>query len=149
MAEVLTVSDKDLTYDCHERAYYAGQLFTGTACLYHANGQVWQAQEYLQGQKHGWERQWDAAGTLGREAHYWYGVDHGLERSWHDLQQLAEEIWWERGIVVRHRRWREDGILLTDEGLNPMNAEILRQYRQVQPQRWPVPWADESDPHIT
>lgn len=53
------IHDEDLEYDeAGWKAFYQRQPFSGVAIEYHEDGSIyWQAQ-YLNGLKHGWNREW-------------------------------------------------------------------------------------------
>ncbi|MBX2802783.1 MAG: hypothetical protein KTR31_34195 [Myxococcales bacterium] len=79
----------------------------------------------------GWPRgpqmSWDADGI-----HQWYASrptseSHGPEWLWYPSGQPRRDTWHHGHLVIRDRRWAEDGTLLGDDALSTADAERLNQ----------------------
>lgn len=124
------VPERDLRYDPEEAVYYYGDHpFTGIAYTTYPNGGPMSEAEYRDGVFFGVSRGWWESGKPETEANYAFGALHGPSRSWHANGQLAEDELHEHGILIRSKRWDEQGSLIEEYQLDesdPSYEALLR-----------------------
>ncbi|AFU99256.1 toxin-antitoxin system YwqK family antitoxin [Simiduia agarivorans] len=77
-----TVFLEQLTLDSKGLRLYRDRPFTGTAVSYHDNGALRSAQQFREGRRHGYLREWFEEGQLAFDASFARGERHGLMKSW-------------------------------------------------------------------
>lgn len=124
------VPERDLRYDAREAVYrHGGRPFTGVAYTTYSDGTPMSETEHRDGLFFGVSRGWWESGKPETEANYAFGVLHGPSRSWYANGQLAEEELHEHGILVRSKKWDEQGNLVEEYELDesdPAYEALLR-----------------------
>lgn len=90
-----------------------GTPFTGVGYI-ERNGEVIEETDYRDGLKWGVSKTLFPGGKPYKHSRLFIGVRHGQHRQWHFNGQLAEEADYELGVVIRRKRWDEDGELIDD-----------------------------------
>ncbi|OHV44670.1 hypothetical protein BCD48_24565 [Pseudofrankia sp. BMG5.36] len=106
---VRSVDIDDIDYTDDLFVVYEGELFTGEAVGYHANGQLRKIETYGNGRLRGPERTFHPDGSIKSE--YWNvdGARDGIGRTWYPNGQLESETQYDHAKVVLRKRWSEDG----------------------------------------
>ncbi|OAA27480.1 MORN repeat protein [Frankia sp. EI5c] len=105
------IDDIDYTDDLF--VTYQGEFFTGRVTDYYRDGRPRKVETYENGRLRGLERTFYPDGSVMSE--YWNVDDgrHGVGRSWFSNGQLESETQYDRGKVLRRKRWAEDGTELS------------------------------------
>lgn len=123
--EKLRVDWDDLDIlDGNNIAYYQGQYFTGWACTFFEDGSVQDEMQFCDGAQTGLYYEYERKGKLLREEHYLNSNLHGRARSWHINGQLASEEFYQGSVLMKERRWDEEGNLLRDYHIDPHDSRI-------------------------
>lgn len=114
-------------------SYYDGEPFTGVAYAEWPDGTLESESEYREGLPWGKSKSWHKDGNLFAECEMFQDALHGFAREWSANGQLISEIKAEYGIVLRERRWNEQGELLEDYELKETDSDFtqLLEYRKL------------------
>ena len=105
----MRISFSDADFDDADRLIYNGELFTGVAVEDHLDGVIMGESTYLRGIQDGPERGYRSDGTLSVEHIYRTGIIVRVRR-WHENGQLALEKHNDSlGRLISEQRWDEDG----------------------------------------
>lgn len=108
----MSVRLEELWHDEDNRAYLAGELFTGTAVDYWPNGILATEVEYRKGVEDGWVRGWYENGKIRSETFFIEGRPRGERREWYESGRIKlERVIGDRAECIAGRDWDEDGHL--------------------------------------
>ncbi len=106
----MRINSDDVEWDESGRALVGNSYITGEVVEYDADGKLIARITYRNGWQDGPERQYYPDGSLKSEGFWVYGGRRGRRLFWHPNGQLADELEYDRGQVVRIGRWDEKGV---------------------------------------
>jgi antitoxin component YwqK of YwqJK toxin-antitoxin module len=91
------VDKSQLTINGKGERVYAKKPFTGEAVSYYPSGKLATAEQFKNGRRHGYLKQWFASGVLGYEANFQQGYNEGLAKSWWNNGKLRSQSYYLKG----------------------------------------------------
>lgn len=128
----IPVKFDDLDYD--EAGWlllYEGKPFSGVAIDYYEDGAIYWQSQYLNGLKHGWNREWYPTGILKMENWRLGEAGHGITKHYFPDGKIKSHEELEFGFEVSYIEWDEAGKVIERREIDVSTPEYstLRKLR--------------------